>query len=195
MKLLSNFNSNLGSKLRLFFSFNLLNNSYPFLHGLRSVSLLILIMLHVVQTNSEVLWGRISGFRPTTLFELTVLNMWFSMDCFFLMSGFLVGGILFRTSENARLMASSFMRFWQRRAFREFPIYYFVLILCILVTRYYKLPTSQVILDCKFDFFREFFFLVNYEFNVKKTLMRWTWSLSFLKSNRIKFFTLFCIVA
>lgn len=59
------------------------------------------------------------------------------VDIFFVLSGFLIGGILlkeFNNSENFK--ASSLFTFWKRRWFRTLPNYYLILLLNYLVVKY-----------------------------------------------------------
>src|SRR5262249_56225241 len=53
-----------------------------------------------------------------------VLSLWFGLDVFFVLSGFLIGRILFRQLQRGGL---SFRAFYVRRFFRVFPVYYLVL--------------------------------------------------------------------
>jgi len=55
------------------------------------------------------------------------------VDLFFVLSGYLIGGILLKqiTKDNAKF--SDFVRFWKRRWFRTLPNYYLVLMINILL--------------------------------------------------------------
>ncbi|MCY7357794.1 MAG: acyltransferase [Rudanella sp.] len=56
------------------------------------------------------------------------------VELFFVLSGFLIGGILIRTYEQEnRMNGSLILNFWTRRWFRTLPNYYFVLILLIVL--------------------------------------------------------------
>ena len=55
---------------------------------------------------------------------------------FFVLSGFLIGGILIKALENKPATFRTLLNFWTRRWFRTLPNYYFVLILLLLVLPY-----------------------------------------------------------
>ncbi|MDG1661044.1 MAG: hypothetical protein P8H40_06680 [Winogradskyella sp.] len=50
------------------------------------------------------------------------------VDIFFVLSGFLIGGILLRKLEAGQTSFSDLVRFWKRRWLRTFPNYFVVLI-------------------------------------------------------------------
>lgn len=59
------------------------------------------------------------------------------VELFFVLSGFLIGGILIRTFENeANFGIKTIWNFWVRRWFRTLPNYYLILILNIIVVYY-----------------------------------------------------------
>lgn len=55
------------------------------------------------------------------------------VDLFFLLSGFLIGGILLKLMENNHTQFSDLIIFWKRRWFRTLPNYFLILILNILI--------------------------------------------------------------
>ena len=59
------------------------------------------------------------------------------VEIFFVLSGFLIGGILLKQMFAGELdSASGLAVFWKRRWFRTLPIYYLFLILFLLLTRF-----------------------------------------------------------
>lgn len=103
-----------------FFGLELLDNRYPVLHGLRVVAILSVIQYHVTwiftgEQNIELHEG----------FTDAVLSIFFGMDLFFVLSGFLIGAILLRSLEVSG--TQNLRRFYLRRIFRTFPSYYVVL--------------------------------------------------------------------
>lgn len=69
-------------------------------------------------------------------FDLNVLN-WFTFDgvsIFFVLSGFLIGGILIKQIETGRTSWKDLFNFWRRRWFRTLPNYFLVL---SVLTGYY----------------------------------------------------------
>ena len=86
---------------------------YPALDGLRGVANVLVITTHLSR-----------GFWP--LGRLTQFG-WISMDCFFVLSGFLITGLLADIRER-----NEFPKFYARRFLRVFPIYYLFLTICFL---------------------------------------------------------------
>jgi peptidoglycan/LPS O-acetylase OafA/YrhL len=102
----------------------------PALDGLRGVAILLVMLLHF--GGSE----RLPGLRNVDLnwIEKAYLKVVDAgacgVDLFFVLSGFLITGILFNTKESPRY----FRTFYLRRTLRIFPLYYGVLlaVFCLL---------------------------------------------------------------
>ncbi len=95
----------------------------PELDGVRGAAIAMVMALHFVN----------NGVTPTNLLEqaavkITNYGLW-GVDLFFVLSGFLITGILIE-SKNAR---GYFRNFFVRRALRIFPLYYGVLLLLLVV--------------------------------------------------------------
>jgi peptidoglycan/LPS O-acetylase OafA/YrhL len=106
------------SSIRKFFELDLLDNRYPALHGMRVLAIVLVVQFHATQGMREVLqldpsWAGISS------------TVFFGMDLFFVLSGFLIGSILIRSIESSG--SQHVRRFYLRRAFRTFPSYYLIL--------------------------------------------------------------------
>jgi peptidoglycan/LPS O-acetylase OafA/YrhL len=88
----------------------------PSLDGLRAVASLMVVAYHfgphIVRTQS-----------PFSFLHALPQLMWSGVDLFFVLSGFLIAGILL----DARQSSNYFKVFYIRRAFRIFPLYYLVL--------------------------------------------------------------------
>ena len=81
------------------------------------------------------------------------------VELFFVLSGFLIGGILIRTIEKEqRFTFKSLIQFWIRRWFRTLPNYYLVLIINIPLVYFAITPGDASQINWKF-----FFFLQNFE--------------------------------
>lgn len=89
----------------------LINGHNPALEGLRGVAIILVLLYH--------------NFRFISYFNYG----WLGVDLFFVLSGFLITGILLRTVDRK----SYFKNFYARRTLRIFPLYYLTLILFILV--------------------------------------------------------------
>ena len=86
---------------------------YPALDGLRAVAVLMVFCQHYGPNRGGPLnWG------------------WTGVDIFFVLSGFLITGILYDTREAAH----RFRNFYARRTLRIFPLYYSVLLAALLAT-------------------------------------------------------------
>ncbi len=105
-----------------FFSLDLLDNRYPALHGMRVLAILTVIAYHV----TWIFMGE-QGIELDPLFFAQSLTVFFGMDLFFVLSGFLIGSILLHSMGRAG--PSGVGRFYVRRIFRTFPSYYLVLAL------------------------------------------------------------------
>lgn len=90
---------------------------YPALDGLRGLAVLLVLMHHFVL-------GSNGGF----LARLT-LFMWSGVDLFFVLSGFLITGILLDAKGKPRY----FRTFYARRVLRISPLYYGVLLILLVV--------------------------------------------------------------
>ncbi|MEO6573050.1 MAG: acyltransferase [Polyangiaceae bacterium] len=110
-----------------FLELDLLDNRYPALHGLRVLAIVSVVQYHV----SWVFCGE-QGIAMDGGFLATSLSVFFGMDLFFMLSGFLIGSILLRSLETAG--TQQLQRFYLRRAFRTFPSYYVVLTYLALTT-------------------------------------------------------------
>ena len=147
------------------------------LDGLRGIAILSVVLLHYFYNPDPRLTGPIHWI--SRLFALG----WSGVDLFFVLSGFLIGGILMDHRDSP----SYFRTFYLRRAFRILPIYYLwicLFILFILVggpflrshTHSGRLPVLN------FDIYQHFFFLQNLWDVNYITLANWwfspTWSLA-----------------
>lgn len=87
----------------------------PELDGLRGLAILLVIFFHY--TNGESL-TRLDGLAYYV--QRSAASSWTGVNLFFVLSGFLIGGIL----VDARGSDSYFRTFYARRFFRIIPIYY-----------------------------------------------------------------------
>lgn len=85
---------------------------YPALDGLRAIAVLMVFCQHYLNTIPALNWG------------------WAGVDVFFVLSGFLITGILYDSRDTVH----RFRRFYMRRALRIFPLYYGVLALGLALT-------------------------------------------------------------
>lgn len=84
---------------------------YPALDGVRGIAILLVVVFHNY------------GFIDYFFFG------WLGVDLFFVLSGFLITGILLKTVGKPKYLQN----FYIRRTLRIFPLYYLLLIICLLV--------------------------------------------------------------
>lgn len=95
------------------------------LDGIRGIAIFFILIWHyVVVSMSSIIWDSPSG-KYFDLFSLT----WSGVDLFFVLSGFLIVGILL----DAKGSNNYFSTFYARRAFRILPLYFVMIGLFILL--------------------------------------------------------------
>jgi peptidoglycan/LPS O-acetylase OafA/YrhL len=100
-----------------------LHQHMPSLDGLRGVAILLVLVHHFsASMNAE--------FSVNQRFAAWAELGWTGVDLFFVLSGFLITGILY----DSRHKPNFFKNFYARRALRIFPLYYTALVLVILMT-------------------------------------------------------------
>src|SRR5436305_15072727 len=104
----------------LSFEKNTLRDRMPELDTLRGIAVLLVLFLHAF------------NFSPIHLFQPPAIVRWFlrvtsegwiGVNLFFVLSGFLITGILLNTKNSPRY----YLRFYCRRALRILPAYYLIL--------------------------------------------------------------------
>jgi peptidoglycan/LPS O-acetylase OafA/YrhL len=91
---------------------------YPALDGLRACAVLMVFVQHYFLSLAPKLWQW----------------GWAGVDVFFVLSGFLITGILYDTQERTH----RFRNFYIRRTLRIFPLYYGVLLIVFLLTPFLR---------------------------------------------------------
>jgi peptidoglycan/LPS O-acetylase OafA/YrhL len=127
------------------------------LDGLRGFALLLILAFHAVSQEGEYPAG-------TFLFYLqrSFAMGWTALDLFFVLSGFLIGGILM----DARESPSYFKTFYLRRVFRIVPVYFAWVLLYVLIAAFasdlvVKLSNSGLRPPLDFSVWSHFLFLQN----------------------------------
>jgi len=100
------------------------SNQISFLDGLRSIAILLVINLHFSAEFSSIHGDNFYSRLPF------VINGWVGVDLFFVLSGFFIGGQLWK--ELQRSGTISIGRFILRRGLRIWPLYFFTF-LCVFV--------------------------------------------------------------
>ncbi len=152
--------------MRRFFSLDLLDNRYPQLHGLRVLAIISVVQFHVTS-----IFALEQSIRLDRDWVVSSLAIFFGMDLFFILSGFLIGSILLYSLKNKDTHKRPIRRFYLRRVFRTFPPYYVVL--TALVGLYVLSPEQH------HNLWKEYAYLTNFtrlgRFDV---IMFWGWSLA-----------------
>jgi peptidoglycan/LPS O-acetylase OafA/YrhL len=111
----------------------------PVLDGIRGLAVLMVLLFHFI-----------GGEQPTNIFERIVIGVTsygnYGVELFFVLSGFLITGILYDTRDTKHY----FRNFFMRRVLRIFPLYYGVLFLVFLVAPLipaFRGPTLDYLLD------------------------------------------------
>lgn len=102
----------------------------PQLDGLRGIAIFLILVFHFA--------GGVSGIQPRLpmLLAYPINFGWIGVDLFFVLSGFLIGGILL----DARRAPNYFRVFYRRRVCRIFPIYFVCLIAVYFAAHYARFP-------------------------------------------------------
>jgi peptidoglycan/LPS O-acetylase OafA/YrhL len=88
-----------------------IGNYYPALDGLRGLAIILIILYHN--------FDYVSVFRP----------VWIGVDLFFVLSGFLITGILLKKRDSGHYLRN----FYARRVLRIFPIYYLSIVILLFI--------------------------------------------------------------
>jgi peptidoglycan/LPS O-acetylase OafA/YrhL len=152
------------SGLRGLFALDLLDNRYPALHGLRVLAIVTVVQYHV----TWIFWGE-QGIALHRGFVDGSLVLFFGMDLFFILSGFLIGSILLRSLE--RNGTQDLRRFYLRRILRTFPSYYVVLTVLALALPLTAMQRKHLPF--------EYVYLTNFvSLHRPDIVMFWGWSLA-----------------
>ena len=95
---------------------------FPALDGLRAMAVTLVFLEHF--------GGGAHGGRVLSAINQVRLRGWVGVDLFFVLSGFLITGILFDT----RVDSHFFKRFFARRCLRIFPVFYLVVAVLLVLT-------------------------------------------------------------
>ncbi len=106
----------------------------PALDGVRGVAILLVLYAHFTATEPA---GAALNVFERIYFRSAQLG-WWGVDLFFVLSGFLITGILY----DAKGKEHYFRNFYMRRVLRIFPLYYGVLLLVFVVIPLARTPHS-----------------------------------------------------
>ena len=95
---------------------------FPALDGVRALAVTLVFAFHY--------GGGAHGGALLNLLNTLRLQGWAGVDIFFVLSGFLITGVLYDTREDSGF----FRKFYARRSLRIFPVYYLVALLLLALT-------------------------------------------------------------
>ena len=122
-----------------------LRGHMPALDGLRGLAILLVLCYHSRQPGANV-----SGFTAEKVYYALASWGWSGVDLFFVLSGFLITGILL----DSKVAPFYFRNFYARRTLRIFPLYYGILILLFVVLR----PTIEANEDYRAALHHQYWF-------------------------------------
>jgi peptidoglycan/LPS O-acetylase OafA/YrhL len=145
----------------------------PELDGLRGIAILLVWTAHYFAVPGK----GMTAFLDGSWFRLG----WTGVDLFFVLSGFLIGGILLHARESPRY----FQTFYTRRFFRIIPLYYAWIALYIILeicgSRYFSTRVGSF-QSVDLSILSHFLFLQNFRNILTSTVSFWwfsaTWSLA-----------------
>jgi peptidoglycan/LPS O-acetylase OafA/YrhL len=105
---------------------NWIHKYYPAFDGLRAVAILMVFFAHYV---------------PIAIYGYSLPGFWAGVDLFFVLSGFLITGILYDSQGNEHY----FRNFYIRRSLRILPVFYGFFLLVFLLTPILHLQYSKYI--------------------------------------------------
>jgi peptidoglycan/LPS O-acetylase OafA/YrhL len=91
------------------------------LDGLRAAAIVSVLCLHAAIVST----------RMPLILRVPCLYGWAGVDLFFVLSGYLIGGQVFKAGS--RMDGGGIVRFWLRRWFRTLPLYYFILFVNVII--------------------------------------------------------------
>ena len=84
-----------------------------------------------------VVTGHGSSMLSTAIEKITFNIIPDGVSIFFVLSGFLIGGILIKVLETKEASVKTLLDFWMRRWLRTLPLYYFILLLLIILSYFF----------------------------------------------------------
>lgn len=96
-------------------------------------------------------------------YEITHFG-WFGVQLFFVLSGFLITGILWKEKQTNAPLSFKFKKFWVRRSLRIFPLYFGYLLFISLTYIFFHFPS----------YYAQYApYLFTYTFNYTRSLPQW----------------------
>jgi len=135
----------------------------PSLDGFRALSIIWVVVFHIYWMSGLLVSPEVYEQILASVPFSPIMNGTLGVDTFFVMSGFLIAGQLFR--EYNKTQSIGLKTFYLKRAFRLLPVYYLVLVIMANVDEGSKNVWAN-------------FIYINNLFPVQETTMPWSWSLA-----------------
>lgn len=133
---------NIGRKIKGFLKLDLQHNRVYGLDILRAIAILFVLVQH----SKYILPIKITHFINLIYFD--------GVGIFFVLSGFLIGGILIKIIHNKGFNHKLLFGFWKRRWFRTLPAYYLVLFLNLILALFSN-PNFKILVFPKYLIFSQ----------------------------------------
>jgi peptidoglycan/LPS O-acetylase OafA/YrhL len=129
------------------------------LDGVRGLAIGVVLIAHMTVIGPELSW-------IDALLTRVAWTGWIGVDVFFVLSGFLITGILLDSKGDPHYFRS----FYARRVLRIFPLYYFIVVVSLLVLPHLHHPKAQNFGRIAGDELYYWFFLSNFSISMREAL-------------------------
>ena len=146
----------------------------PVIDGVRAVSVLLVLVGHLFHFHSSLFTLREETDFLSTFFGFFRADL--AVDMFFVISGFLIGTILFK--EYKKTSKISYKTFFFERFFRLMPVYYFSLFLTWLLYNIASSDGGNLEISLMMNNYWYNVFYINNFLEVNLQFMGWCWSLA-----------------
>lgn len=148
------------------------NTRYLFLDGFRGIAVLWILLHHLfVFIYLKQFLGVL--FEPMSKFAFVGQ---FGVDMFFVISGFLITGLLIKELDEGRV---NIKRFYCRRFFKIVPQYLLAVNIGLIITFIYNIPRYDGVQGLSaIHYWRYFLFIQNYAMMSQMSILAHTWTIS-----------------
>jgi len=136
--------------------------------------------LNIQYTGSKEHILALDGFRGLAILLVLLFHMfhfmfgWCGVDLFFVLSGFLITGVLLESRGTPHY----FSNFWIKRILRIFPLYYLVLAIILIPKTYFQINTVSFTSWTYWTYLQNWAYVINGAFPDGKDTLNHFWSLA-----------------
>ena len=164
--------------MKKYFSFVFIRPRFhnPIIDGVRAISLLMVLIGHLLHFYDPLFTKIEETSRVSVFFSFFRADL--AVDVFFVISGFLIGSILF--NEYKKNLSLSFKGFYLKRFFRLMPVYFVSIFLGVVFYSLVKNGSGEMSprIDMMLGNFWTNLLYVNNFIPVQHQFMGWCWSLA-----------------